>query len=807
MESSIKYNSSQAYFPTSKVSDDVKKSDAYSKQVADYVLAMLKAQPYNDLNTTAEDIGIANGKLPKTWYDYAANVYKGLDKENSHYPRDMKHLDLITPIKDRMMSEFIRLSKNFQVYIADPDITSEIDYQVKDEIQKQLAQEVINMFNESGMNTNMPSQPTIDSDELKKKITEDWKLEKGLEYTNRVRYLESLIDAETQYIQAFFYFWATDKVVTYRTVKGKELKFRVISPSNYMRLKGEHSRYIEDDMMGCEVGRMTLPELYVELSDYLDESEFNKIENAFKDKIEKNTVPGSGGGFSNVQVFVENMPSATQKININDTKNKGLNGYSLTYYHLVFKGFREIGVLDYLDETGQLSKMEVGLDYQMRPEYGDKNFTTEWVPTVYEQYVFITTGVDKIYTYPRLVQPQRENIANISEVKLPYNGIFGLLDDISINPLPRRVAPWNALYNIYRYKQETAIAKYRPGILTIPEEMLADSEETSHKTRMDTMLRSDILILNTDNVEQNSAAFNVLKALSLNQGGEYIKILEELCVSIRDSARDAANMNAQRYGDIQGDAGKGVTEYAISNASLASIMTYTMFNKFMERDYSANIDHTKIAWIDGVHDSFVDVDGTTKAIDIDGIEHYCSNIGVHFVNSSLEMIKLQRYQQLAEKFATTDNPELAFIAIDGESSIEIRSKIQASINKMQQAQQAKEAADRQAQIDMQQKQLEEQVAQRQDQIDIQKFLEAQKMAREELKGIVQIISTSKTDDDNLAYFGQLNSNLDIQEQNIKAMELKLKASSLVNDNLNNNRQVDAQLHNQKVKAAQQTNKK
>lgn len=265
-------------------------------------------------------------------------------------------------------------------------------------------------------------------------------------------------------------------------------------------------------------------------------------------------------------------------------------------------------------------------------------------------------------------------------------------------------------------------------------------------------------------------------------------------------------MNAQRYGDIQADAGKGVTEYAISNASLASIMTYTMFNKFMELDYKANIDYSKIAWIEGVHDSFIDSDGSTKAVDIDGIEHYCSNIGVHFINSSLEMIKLQRYQQLAEKFASTDNPELAFIAIDGESSIEIRSKIQESINKQQQLEQAKAAADRQAQIDMQQKVLTEQAAQRQDQIDIQKFLEEQKMAREELKGIVQIISSSKTDDDNLAYFGQLNSNLDMQEQNLKLMELKLKASSDINNNLNQNRTVDAQLHNQKVKAAAQSKK-
>lgn len=121
---------------------------------------------------------------------------------------------------------------------------------------------------------------------------------------------------------------------------------------------------------------------------------------------------------------------------------------------------------------------------------------------MYEQLIFQSTTANRVFTKPKQVDPQRESITNVGVIKSPYNGIFGILDDVFINPLPRRMAQV-ALYQIYSHKQELAIAKYRENIVVIPEQFLEDSENTTMKTRLNTFRNDSMLIINSENIEQN----------------------------------------------------------------------------------------------------------------------------------------------------------------------------------------------------------------------------------------------------------------------------------------------------------------
>lgn len=63
-------------------------------------------------------------------------------------------------------------------------------------------------------------------------------------------------------------------------------------------------------------------------------------------------------------------------------------------------------------------------------------------------------------------------------------------------------------------------------------------------------------------------------------------------------------MTPQRYGEIANSAGKGVTDEAVIRGSMGSVIIEFIFDKMRERDYQAEMDYTKLAWIDGLNTSY-----------------------------------------------------------------------------------------------------------------------------------------------------------------------------------------------------------
>lgn len=775
---------STKYYPTSKVSESTKETVEFYKSVADYILSVAHGAPYNDVEDTKRNLLFANGDIPDEYFNYIIKPYQNMKDTENPYPKEMKKFDLITPIRERMISEFIRLQKTFTVYVADPDITASISPSVKNEIKNQISQIVINMFNEGGFDTGMPSKDTVDLTSIKEQVTDKWKLEKGLEYSKRVKYLEYVLDCEAKYIQAFMYYWATEKVVTYRTVRGTQIIFDVINPVEYWRIKGNLTNYIEDDPAGVRRGYMAIPDLDIRFKGYYSDEELSDIKDLLQAKLEGISTSSPYLNGSIVNEALKYLGVSYNTLNNDSATIPQPNVDQVAYDHIWYKGYREVQILTYLSQSGEVEKMTVEPSYELREDLGDINLEKHWTLSVYEQYVVYGANSYKVYTKPRLVNPQRELVTNENIVKAPYNGIYGVLEGLSLNPIPKRCAPWNTLFRIFKYRMEIAVADYTENIPVIPESLLQDSEHTTLKTRLATLKRDRKLIVNDEDLNPN--AYQYLKSMAVSSGGEYIRLLEELCDGLRRQCLDAANMNEQRYGDIGDRAGKATTEYAISNSSLASILSLTVFNNFMQKDYAATIDYSKIAWVSGITGSYANPDGTTEHITVDGLDHYCSNIGIRFLNSAVEWEKIQQYKNLAISYANSGAQELSIIAIDGESSYEIKNGIVKAIEKQQQLAREKEEADRQNQILISENQLKAQREAQQYNSDIQTFLEEQKFRREQLSAIVKLYVATKDD----KYANEIDSNLDSQESALKQMELNLKQKEIDNKQVNENRKLD-----------------
>lgn len=123
--------------------------------------------------------------------------------------------------------------------------------------------------------------------------------------------------------------------------------------------------------------------------------------------------------------------------------------------HVVFKGLRKVGWLDYLDEDGILqTKFMVDEGYTLNEANGDVSLTWEWIPEIYEGWKI---GAN-IYKDMKPVAGQFKDKDKIYQSKLPYYGI--IYDNTNSQPtaIMDRMKVCQYYHNIIWYRIEMLMA-------------------------------------------------------------------------------------------------------------------------------------------------------------------------------------------------------------------------------------------------------------------------------------------------------------------------------------------------------------
>ena len=731
-------------FPDQRVKAKEKlKEDWYIKSI-NYVID--RAIAANDKSETLKNLNAANGIVDEETINYALTPYsKDIDnqKKQLRFPNKIRSIDYITPIKERYLGEYIKQYHNYQVYIHDSDSVFLRNKDLGTAIKVQLA----NKFQELIATEDEGVLKDFDISKFAKDFIEEWADERVIKGQKRLNLINDLTEATVKYIQAFFYWWGTEEVYSYRTVINNELIKEIIPPWEYYRVNSGNL-FVEDDDMGLRKYRISINQIIDYFRDDLTEKDLEYIKHLCNQSDTSEHVIVPPQLIQSRRAFeLYNVGSSTSidSIDFADSSRQ------VDIYHAVWKTETLIYILKYVDfATGEVKEIEVPQDYKLDEAAGDISLTEDWINEAYEGFR-IGGKSEGIYIPAKPCIIQRQEINNSSVCKLPYNGITGLLNHNAINPIPKRLVIYQELLRLYNFQREKAIAKFKTFNL-IPESLLLDSDEMTLEERFTYAAIDDILPFNDTDIEP--AVVQAIKNL-YNQGAErYIQILSEVIESLKREAMDMANMNEQRYGDIGQQAGKSVTEYAITKATTGSILMFEMFNKFRERDYMADLDYSKAAWIDGKKGSYIDpVTKEVTYVDIDGVEDLGTNYGVFIRNSALEEEKLKMYREVA--FAASQNGEfgLAVDAIHSENSTEIRRLIK-------RADEARK--DYEGNIEQSRNEMQAQLADKQEQI------EAMKMQHD--KELIMIKESAATD-------------RKMAELEVKLQELELKFSQPVDTDI------------------------
>ncbi len=688
-------------FPDQRVKENEKKSEEWYIACTNYIID--RATSEKNLTETIENLKLANGIVNHESIGYVLKAYGKhvQDKaKETKFPAHIREIDIITPIRERYLGEYIKQYHNYQVYIHDSDSV----FMRNQELAKAVQVKLFNKFNELLETQDEAALEGLDLEKFAAEFVEEWVDERVIKGQRRLNLINDLTSASVKYIQGFFYWWATDECYSYRDVRYNELHKEIVSPLEYYRVDSGNI-FVEDDDMGMRRYKMSINQIIDNFRNDISEEDLIYLKNLLNKYSTNDGISIPVGILKNRKSFeMYDFANSASGNNLDVTDASRL----MDVYHCVWKTETLIKKLKYVDfNTGEVKEIEVSQDYKLDEAEGDISIEKDWINETYESYRF-GGKFEGVYLPAKPIKVQRQEVNNSSVCKLPYNGISGILANVVKNPIPKRLSPYQLLLRLYHHQREKAIAKFKTFNL-MPESILLDSDEMTMDERFAYATIDDILPFNDSELEPS--VLQAIKSL-YNQGAErYISILSEVIESLKRDAMDIANMNEQRYGDIGQQAGKSVTEYAITKATTGSILMFEMYNKFREREYMADLDWSKAAWIDGKQGSYIDPQTKEVTyIDIDGVADLGTNYGVFIKNSALEEEKLKMYRELAFSASQGGNYSVAADAIHSENSTEIRRLIK----KEEEARKEYERSIQQSQNELQQ-----QLAQSQEQIKMQ----------------------------------------------------------------------------------------
>lgn len=658
--------------PNTRASIAEKHGEKWYKQMADWVIELALAS--NDKSFTSKCLDAANGVINKEDYEYVLGTYitgkeatEAENQLNAQVLGKLRDVDILTPIKEKYMGEFISSYHNYQVYSLDPEVILRRNADLGEQVKAMMFQKVSEIL------ANPDKGSDLDISGFIKKFLDEWIDKDVAAEQDTLEMLNANIEAKRKYIDAYFYWWACEEVYTYRYLSGKDVKFKVLNPLEYYRVRSGNY-FVEDDNYGLHRTLVSIQEIIDEFYNNMDDG-LNEEQLSLLKAISVNIQ--NGVGYVNSRIFLDYRKQFPTDAKLEADIQVTRSGLNVTKDHYVFKTEIKKGILSYYDNDGSLAGMDVDEDYILNKKAGDVSIEWLYINQMWEGWRFGGDFV-KLYIPPRPVQIQRELLSNSSVCKSPFNGASYIHEANAVKPIPYRIKDNLALYKIYTLLEERWINKFKSWLM-VPESILADSKEMKTEERLDQADIDSIFPFNDENLRDNPNGLSNFREVATTAVIKYITILNQVKQSIKQDAWELANMNDARRGQNNPYKGKGTNEQEYAQAITGTIWSLEMFNSFREKDYMANLDFSRVAWVDGKQGSYIDENTKQlKLVNVDGEAHLGTNVGVFISNSAELNAQAEALKQLAFSTGQNNDPELSAEAITNKNISKLKLAIGAS---------------------------------------------------------------------------------------------------------------------------------
>lgn len=572
----------------------------------------------------------AMGVIDKSAYKYVLNPYNSTDENLQRFPAQLRNYDIITPIIGLYIGEKADKPFNHTVICVNADAPNQFKEAHDEAFKAALAQSLVNTLNSQGVATGVESKEIPPLEKISEQYKNNYNDKRAQFGQEAVDYIKHNLELKDKYQEALYDWIVTGKCYTYKDVYKDDLLHEIVPPLELWHGTSQ-TGFVEDANWAVRRTRYNINDCIDRFHEVLGkndkkEDEIEILENLFKSSQVASTT------FTTTP-NIDKISSSSSEASLYS------NGDLIDVYHCVWKSFRKVGILHYLNEIGQPEEMEVDDTYKLDKSKGDLEVEWMWMNQVEETY---RIG-ESMYKYCRPIIAQRNQLSNTSECKLPYNGRIGYSERNREQSVVKQLLPYQALVNIYHFRRELIIAKNKEKLALMPKGLLPEGWGTDKS-----MYYADTTsMLWFDETKPNAQlVLNAMKAIDLSLG-TYIDQMTNLIREIKAEAWDAVGMNRQRYGDVKASDGKGNTDQAVFRSAIISREMFRRFEKFEESDLQGLMDYSKLAWINGKKGMYINSDGRRAFLEVNPDQHLESDYGIFAVDSADEKAKLDQARQYA----------------------------------------------------------------------------------------------------------------------------------------------------------------
>lgn len=627
--------------PNESASDNNVQEKSWGELCVDFHvgLAITQETKRNELYTLYR---VKEGKLNNSDYSHILNPLNTENPDFKRFPANLRSYNIIKPIINELLGERTEKPLIPMCIIGNKEANNIFKDKLTKAANSVLQQQFINYLNELGIDTNVPSQEVPNIEDFVKQFSESYDEEKANDAQNIVEYLTYDLELDEKYQVAYEHWLTCGKVISYINVLDNDIEHEIVHPIDYFHpingLSGTGK--IEDDTWGVRRFRfISKSEILDRLRIHLDKEDLDYVEEQYRlsgKPYTSTVVLSAANGY---------VQDVTQKDNI-PYEMSGHSDDNLLLWHVNWKSFRKIGILTTTNEIGEPYEIEVDETYKLDTLKGDIDIEWKYITEVWEGYRLDGLN-NNTYRYFG-IQPlpiQRTELNSKQKAKLQYHGRYDIDIDGNLISVVKTSYPYQVLFNAFHFQFEKIINKNKDKILMMPMGLFPKKEGWSEDKFFYFMEAMNIAVF--DETKPNAiAALQGLKSIDMSLS-QYATKMVEFLQSIRQELWDAVGMNRQRFGQTNSSDGKAVNEQAVFHSALITAELVRKFDKFVERDYQAMIDWSKIAWIDGKKVNFVRSDGSKVLLQINPEDHIGTDYNMFVKNSNEEYKKLQIMQNIA----------------------------------------------------------------------------------------------------------------------------------------------------------------
>lgn len=662
-------------FPKQKISNK-KKDEEFHIQCAE---ALIKEAAFN--NTDKANIKLlfdaANNELDDKAYKYVTNPYNSEAFKKVNFPARIRNYPIISPILALLMGEKSKRPKNYQVVATNADSVTDAQ---KDQFQQSLSLyqrtfiNELNKIDESGV----PDQDT----ETPKQVLEeqlanpaDKRAIVGQEALDYILYDNEVTH---QFQKCFYDYMAGGVTVTYKDVSHGNIIYEEVSPIDVDVRMGPETEYIEDGESVVRRKLMSVSSVVDRFYDLLGNDQIDELENPSQHR--------EGGFFAPFSNFTDNRDHLDWRL--------------VEVIHTVWKSFKKIGILSYMDESNSLRQMEVDEDYVADDS---EEIYWIWVSEARECY-----RIDnKFYLGYGPITAQRNKMDDLSTCKLPYNGVYFSSRHSKNKSLVELGLPFQITYNILHFRFELTLAKNKDKIVLMPIDAIPKEDGWDVDKFMYYADAMGFAFIQPTN--EGTKGFNQYSVLDASLS-QYIKVMIDIMNNTKYEWEESVGITRQRKGETSASETATANQEAVFRSSVITEEMFRKFEKFEERELQGLLDLSKMAWVNGKKAMYVNSDMRTAMLNIEPISYMETEMAVFVRNSGKEQEKFDFLKQNALAAMQNGLPLSAVAEIleaNNFSKIkDLARKAEETQNQLEQAMQ-----NQQAQIEQQKMQLDLQLKQ------------------------------------------------------------------------------------------------